>query len=289
MINNISRNLLKRGLLQYSNKFNITTFRNFNSNSNLFLTNNFNNYLIKSSFSTIKPENETNETTTTEDININKDGIINSDYDKEILKYIPNPKYLAKEQMKKEKSWHLSLLGFYSKDTISLHNSYRIYEEIAKQASDIEFYKQSNLPVNVRSWFAISVLHIWIVFVRLRKDLKLSKQLQIDLYDRFWEDLEKKIAIAGIKRRFIPKYLKDFYTTYLGTLISYDEGLFDDTVLCNALWRNFYAMNPDVTPQQLLDMIKFIRVQLNHIDNLPDVIEHGEISFHSINDVKKLK
>ncbi|KAF2077633.1 hypothetical protein CYY_001096 [Polysphondylium violaceum] len=204
-----------------------------------------------------------------------------------LLKYVPTDKAHSFESQQfnshiennNNQKWYLKLLGIYSKDTVSLHNSYSIYEAIARTSSDIRFYRDFNLPINVRSWFAVSCVHLWIVLVRLRKDINTSKQLSSDLYDRYWEDLETKIHIGGIKKRFISKYLKDFYNSYLGAVISYDEGLFDDTILANALWRNFFAMAPETSSADLLRMVKYIRLQLNHIDNLENISSKGQINF----------
>ncbi|EGC40322.1 hypothetical protein DICPUDRAFT_146713 [Dictyostelium purpureum] len=265
--------------LSLNNKVVLNTIKSSNrpfsiinyNNNRLFCTSSNNNKDINNNESLIKDEK-----------------LNNVDPSIILLKYEPNVKHMTKEEMKKdERPWHLRLMGFYSKDTLSLHNSYNIYEAITKQSSDIEFYKQFGLPVNVRSWFAVSVLNIWISYVRLRKEgAKNSKQIQIDLYDRFWEDLEKKIALAGIKRRFIPKYLREFYTSYLGSLIAYDEALFDDATLVNAIWRNFFAMSEDVKTEQLLNLVKYVRYQLNHLDN--DVKEVINIDYIPINKVKSL-
>eukprot|EP01132_Coremiostelium_polycephalum_P007893 gene7893-9712_t len=184
------------------------------------------------------------------------------------------------EELTREKKWYHSLLGIYSKNTLSLHNSYSIYSKIANQTSNPKFYNDNNLPITVRSWFAVTCLHVWMVLVRFRKDGKLSNQLTSDLYDRFWDDLEKRIILGGIKPRHASKYLKLFYTNYLGSVVSYDEGLFDDTIMANAIWRNLYGMNENVSATELLSIVKYIRFELNHLDQLPDVTSKGEISFH---------
>ncbi|KYQ88443.1 hypothetical protein DLAC_11148 [Tieghemostelium lacteum] len=208
-----------------------------------------------------------------------------------ILKHKPAIKLFSDEELHNEtkQKWYYKLMGIYSTNTKSLHASFQIYQTISNQASNISFYKEFNLPINVRSWFVVTLLHVWMVLVRLRKDGEASKQLSTDIYDRFWDDLGQKIVVGGINQRFVGKYLKEFYNTYLGSVVSYDEALFDDSILANSLWRNYFAMSEDVQPKDLLMMVKYIRYELNHLDKIQNITTTGKLTFHDIKTVMDLK
>eukprot|EP01133_Synstelium_polycarpum_P001138 gene1138-1300_t len=212
--------------------------------------------------------------------------------DEALIKFVPSAKHVMKiDQLTDpaKQTWFFKVMGLYSSDTLSLHNSYAIYDSLAKQTSNPALYTSVGLPFTVRSWFAVTVVHMWMVFVRLRKDGKGAKQLTTDLYDRFWEDLETRIVRGGVNPRFAAKYLKEFYSAYLGSVISYDEGMFDDTILADALWRNLLAMDEQVDVAQLNIFVKYIRHQLNHLDNLPEVASRGEVSFTDFKVVEDLE
>ncbi|EGG22834.1 hypothetical protein DFA_04964 [Cavenderia fasciculata] len=207
----------------------------------------------------------------------------------DLIKYEPSnrdPKAI-RELVNDKGNWLAALVSYAKTDAFSIHTSFALYDAIAIQTSNPALYKTMGLPLTVRSWFAATLLHVWMVFVRLRKEKDVNT-LSTDLYDRFWEDLEKRIVRGGINHRFANKYLKEFYTNYLGGVISYDEGLFDDAVLADALWRNLLAMEDNTTAAQLDLIVQYVRRELNHLDNLPKVGE-GEISFGDITTLQKDK
>ncbi|EFA75397.1 hypothetical protein PPL_11476 [Heterostelium album PN500] len=209
--------------------------------------------------------------------------------DESLLKYEPSEKNIMKidELVDPAKQkWYLKLMGLYTKDTLFLNISHSIYDSIAIHTSNPALYKSVGLPLTVRSWFAMTLLHMWMVFVRLRKDGKVANKLSTDIYDRFWEDLEKRIVRGGIQHKFAAKYLKEFYTNYLGSVVAYDEGLFDDVIMADALWRNLLAMSEDASMSQIDFMVKYIRVQLNKLDNSPNVGTRGEITFDDVSTIQ---
>ncbi|GAM20004.1 hypothetical protein SAMD00019534_031790, partial [Acytostelium subglobosum LB1] len=247
--------------------------------------------IIYYSTSTTNKKNETTTTTTTTTTTDDKHNIIDPSIrvDASLLVYQPKPgrKMLKIDEMTDEskQKWYLKLMGLYSFDSLSLNNSHSIYDAIANQTANPEMYKAIGLPTTVRGWFAMTVLHMWMVFVRLRKDGKDGSKLTTDLYDRFWEDLETRIVRGGINHRFAAKYLKEFYNSYLGSMVSYDEAMFDDAIMSDALWRNLLAMNENVSFAQLDLLVRYIRRQLNQLDNNPNVATRGDISFVKLIDI----
>lgn len=49
------------------------------------------------------------------------------------------------------------------------------------------------LPFDFNTWYSMSVLHLWIVFVRLRREGQAGQDLSQTLFDNFWTDAERRM------------------------------------------------------------------------------------------------
>lgn len=86
-----------------------------------------------------------------------------------------------------------------------------VYELTVRQAERKDFYICNyinftilklvlvyNLEPNYKSWFLMSLLHIWIVFVRLRLDGLEGSKFQADFFHFWWDDVEKRLIASGV-------------------------------------------------------------------------------------------
>ncbi|CAD1813568.1 Ubiquinol-cytochrome C chaperone family protein [Candida parapsilosis] len=136
------------------------------------------------------------------------------------------------------------------------------------------YYQTLGLPMSFSQQVQITILHYWILSVRMRAlPFKYAKQYQQKLVDRIFEDLSSRMTTElGIKSgRIIEGYLKDYHTQMLGSVLSYDEGLMtDDITLAAALWRNVFNANDNVDIRHVEALLVYVRSQLYVLNKMTD-------------------
>ncbi|KAI0128939.1 ubiquinol-cytochrome C chaperone-domain-containing protein [Xylariales sp. AK1849] len=139
---------------------------------------------------------------------------------------------------------------------------------------DTMWHKELNLPPTFSTWSQVTMLHMYLIFVRLRNLPKDSaKSWQKQLVDHFFFDAEDRMdRVHGIASRGLRhRYLKDLFIQWRGITIAYDEGVVKgDAVLAAALWRNIYKGREDVDMRHLAAVTSWIRANLKSLDGVPD-------------------
>ncbi|CCE83944.1 Piso0_004541 [Millerozyma farinosa CBS 7064] len=154
------------------------------------------------------------------------------------------------------------------------------------------FYETLKLPMSFSQHFQITLLHYWILSVRMRAmPFKYGRNFQQKLVDRIFRDMELRMADElNIKsNRIIENHLKDFHTQMLGAVLSYDEGLMtDDITLATALWRNVFNGNPDADMRHIEALVGYVRGQLYVLNKMTDrEFGFGKFTFVSPEEVVK--
>ncbi|TPX60561.1 hypothetical protein PhCBS80983_g01756 [Powellomyces hirtus] len=142
--------------------------------------------------------------------------------------------------------------------------------------------KAFNLPDNFQTWFAMTVLHVWMYNARLRAEGLEGKEMKQEMFDHIWLDVEIKIHKAGVKTQ-ISKIMSNLVSAYYGQTLAYDEGLYyGDAILAGALWRNLIA-SQDVDAAQMEALLTYVRKQLQRIDaaDRAEILE-GRFSFDEV-------
>ncbi|TPX72126.1 hypothetical protein SpCBS45565_g00677 [Spizellomyces sp. 'palustris'] len=145
-----------------------------------------------------------------------------------------------------------------------------------------DFLQALNLPDNFQTWFAMTLLHVWIYNARLRAEGLEGKEMKQEIFDHIWLDVEIKIHKAGVKRQ-LSKIMSNLVSAYYGQSLAYDEGLYyGDAILAGALWRNLLG-SQDVDAKQLESLVTYVRKQLQHIDQADrsEILE-GRFSFADV-------
>lgn len=136
------------------------------------------------------------------------------------------------------------------------------------------FYEDLKLPRTFSQWFQITILHEWILFVRMRAmPFKYGKNYQQKLVDRTFSDIELRLfeEMNVTSGRIADQYLKDFNSQLRGAVFSYDEGFFtDDATLASAIWRNLFGGRKNVDIVHLEAMVRYVRSQLYVLSKLSD-------------------
>ncbi|KAI8805091.1 ubiquinol-cytochrome C chaperone-domain-containing protein [Cladochytrium replicatum] len=155
-----------------------------------------------------------------------------------------------------------------------------VYEMCSTQYDKQPWLSQdAKLESNFQAWFSLTVLHIWMYGVRLRAEGQSGKEMNQEIVDHLWLDVEIQLAKAGVRFK-IDSTVQGLLSGYYGQILAYDEGLArGDGVLAAAIWRNVYGPRP-INASQLASLVSYVRQQLSTLDHTPasDLLS-GKFSF----------
>ncbi|EAA26564.1 hypothetical protein GE21DRAFT_4331 [Neurospora crassa] len=146
-------------------------------------------------------------------------------------------------------------------------------EEIGVGNGSIWHEKFGLLPT-FSTWAHVTMLHLWLVVVRLRcldKDAHATWQAQ--LVDHFFHQAEEKMDRTHdmSSRVMRQRYLQDLFVQWRGVVLAYDEGLVKgDAVLAAAVWRNLFKASEDVDVRALAAIVSWMRSSLKYLDSMED-------------------
>ncbi|QLG71063.1 hypothetical protein HG535_0B01010 [Zygotorulaspora mrakii] len=145
-----------------------------------------------------------------------------------------------------------------------------------KELSDTAkfFYEDLKLPRTFSQWFQVTILHEWMLFVRMRAmPFKYGRNYQQKLVDRTFSDIEMRLfeEMNVNSGRIADQYLKDFNSQLRGAIFAYDEGFYtDDATLATAVWRNLFGGRKNIDFVHLEAVVRYIRSQLYVLSMLSD-------------------
>ncbi|KAI0180947.1 ubiquinol-cytochrome C chaperone-domain-containing protein [Hypoxylon sp. FL1284] len=136
------------------------------------------------------------------------------------------------------------------------------------------WHEDFKLPPTFSTWSQITMLHMYLVFARLRNlEREAARSWQQQLVDHFFFDAEERMDVAhGISSRGLrQRYLKDLFVQWRGVIAAYDEGVArGDPVLAAAVWRNVYKGRADADPRAIAAVVSWMRLCLKMLDQIPD-------------------
>ncbi len=161
------------------------------------------------------------------------------------------------------------------------------YKNEALSETAAFWYSTLGLPRTFAQWYQITILHIWMLFVRMRAlPFKVGKNYQQKLVDKFFKDIDMRLSEEmDIRSGTIrTKYLKDFHSQMIGIVASLDEALASksDAVLASAIWRNVFNGDKNIDIVKLEAVIRYVRMQLYVLDKISDrAFGFGDFEFVS--------
>ncbi|KAK0738517.1 ubiquinol-cytochrome C chaperone-domain-containing protein [Schizothecium vesticola] len=137
------------------------------------------------------------------------------------------------------------------------------------------WHSDFDLPPTFSTWAHVTMLHMYLVVVRLRAcDAVQYKGWTDQLVDHFFHAAEDRMVKqhAMTSRALRQRYLKDLFVQWRGLLLAYDEGLAsgEDAVLASALWRNLFKAREDIDARALAGAVGFMRRCLREWDRMVD-------------------
>ncbi|VDM41952.1 unnamed protein product [Toxocara canis] len=149
--------------------------------------------------------------------------------------------------------------------------SAQLYYDCANGYPYIKLCEAFGLPDYFSSWFKLTLMHIWMVLMRVHISLEAQAYLRLQrgLLSTMWMDVDKRLE-DEIKQSLLSySDMKRMHGLHLQTLLEYDEGfLSDDTVLAGAVWRCLYL-------QRTCDPIHVGRVAYLDALDLNDILVDG--------------
>jgi len=132
---------------------------------------------------------------------------------------------------------------FFTNKSIKAKIAKQVYQSLVYQAETPILFERLGLEPTFQRWFAMTVLHLWIVLVRLR--LNQEQKFGQSIFNWFWQDTEERLLATGFTNQLsLNIALKKYSKIYFGSVVAYDEGLMKgDAVLADALYRNLFAFS----------------------------------------------
>ncbi|KAK3322508.1 ubiquinol-cytochrome C chaperone-domain-containing protein [Apodospora peruviana] len=136
-------------------------------------------------------------------------------------------------------------------------------EEIGESTGESIWHDNFHLPPTFSTWSHVTMLHMYLLVVRLRCMEKDTWQLwQNQLVDHFFHEAEVKMDMTHdlSSRTLRQRYLRDLFTQWRGVVMAYDEGLVKgDAVMAAAVWRNVFKAREDVDVRALAAIVSWMR------------------------------
>ena len=195
-----------------------------------------------------------------------------SDYNKFNLPVVVKPNLLDKL---KEFSIGLGFQGSLRYNQVILkQNSARLYLCIQYQIDYDKFFEKTQSPDVMYTWCLVTFLHVWMICVALFEFGQTGLFVRKLLIQNMWKDINKRegqLKRPMNKKNKITTY-EHLYEVFRAFMVGFDEGLLsDDVVLAGAVWRHILEMREITDYAVLGEMCDYIRKNISHLENIPEV------------------
>jgi len=163
-------------------------------------------------------------------------------------------------------AWLLKWMGYYGKESTIIRNSGILYLRAREVASSPDFLQQFELEATWENEFYVNCLHLWMIFVRIRKEGPDMKQLSQEVFDNFWQDMQKGMYHnLGVQSLALNTRTRELQNVFYGSAVSYDFALgTSDAVLGAALYRNLFGLEGRAV--HVSKMTAYVRKQLQMLE-----------------------
>ncbi|CAI4221545.1 unnamed protein product [Auanema sp. JU1783] len=168
--------------------------------------------------------------------------------------------------------------------------SAKLYFDCANNYNYDKLCQTFGLPDYMSSWFKLTLLHTWMVLMRLHISLDAEAYLRIQrgILSSLWFDVDQRLEIVGKEINQVLSSKSDIqrmHGLHLQTFLEYDEGfLHDDRVLAAAIWRCLY-LERECDPIHVLRVVSYIRSSMAWLDSM----DLNDILVDGIKEWKQLK
>ncbi|MFH4979976.1 hypothetical protein AB6A40_006685 [Gnathostoma spinigerum] len=153
------------------------------------------------------------------------------------------------------------------------HSSAQLYYNCANHYAYLKLCEAFGLPDYPSTWFKLTLMHVWMVLMRLHLALEAHSylRLQRSLLSAMWLDVDKRLEILGnetSQRLTSAKDMKLMHALHVQTLLEYDEGfLRSDVALAGAVWRCLF-IERTCDPIHVNRVVHYMRATVAYLDTL---------------------
>jgi hypothetical protein len=97
----------------------------------------------------------------------------------------------------------VSLTTLFSTQPLLDIRSEKAYTAVEAAANSQALLDLCGFKRDFAAWFKLTILHLWIYFVRLRHAGEGSQDIQQTLLDKFWGQTERNLVDSGVRNRFL--------------------------------------------------------------------------------------
>ncbi|KAI7782962.1 ubiquinol cytochrome-c reductase assembly protein Cbp3 [Diaporthe eres] len=143
------------------------------------------------------------------------------------------------------------------------------------------WHDEFGLPPTFSTWSQVTMLHLYLIVVRLRCLEKNQWQAwQNQLVNHFFHNAEDVMEVNhGMSSRMIrQRHLQNLFQTWRGVILAYDEGLVKgDAVMASAVWRNIFKADENVDMRHVAAIVSWMRSVSRSLDKMldPALLYHG--------------
>jgi len=161
----------------------------------------------------------------------------------------------------------LKLMGWNSEGSKGVRNARKLYVLSRDRARDEAFRKHFNLPPGFNTEFVLQALHVWMLFARMRRDGKSTKQLKQDIWEHLWEDKEKQLYELGVGVLWLNRRVRELQDAFYGMAVSMDLTLAtSDAALFASVYRNVFMSEGRAV--DAARMVAYVRKQLHALEEM---------------------
>lgn len=135
--------------------------------------------------------------------------------------------------------------------------AYSLYAALVQQARTPELYTVLGVPDTLDGRFELIVLHVFLIFDRLRNEDN-TASLQQYLAEAFFDDMDRNLREMGVGDTGIGRRVQKMSEAFYGRLKHYAESLENPLALEAALRRNLYGTLPEKAEPPLSVAAKYV-------------------------------
>ena len=147
-----------------------------------------------------------------------------------------------------------------------------LYRAALRQSRREEFFLRFGVPDTVDGRFDLFLIHVYMIFFRLRNHQR-YKDISQCLFDTAFREIDKSLREAGVGDVSVPKYMKKMMEAFNGRMNVYKQAseyeqedpkvpIAPGHPLFDALRRNLYGTLEKPEESTIADMVKYMRASM---------------------------
>jgi len=159
----------------------------------------------------------------------------------------------------------------------------KLYGAVVAQARQPDFYRRFGVPDSVDGRLEMILLHLVLLFHRLRRDDEAGQALAQIVFDRFAIDMDRSLREMGVGDFGVPKRMKTIGRSFYGRLDGYGKPIAeaDWAALRSALQRNLWPdEDADPPASAVLDLAAYAERAVAELGGQSlEAIAGGDVAF----------